>query len=165
MSLLRHLGFCTMSSMDATQKMIVLKSSDGEIFELEETAALESQVFKNMIEDGCADTCIPLPNVTSEILAKIIEYCKRHVEAACLEDLKKFDAEFVKVDQRTLVNLIMASNYLNIKSLLDLTCQTMADMIKGKTPEEIRKIFGIKNDFTPEEEEQIRKENAWAFDE
>jgi len=32
-------------------------------------------------------------------------------------------------------------------------------MIKGKTPEEIRKTFNIKNDFTPEEEEEVRREN------
>ena len=57
-----------------------------------------------------------------------------------------------------------AANYLNIKSLLDLTCQTVADVIKGKTPEEIRKTFNIKNDFTPEEEEEVRRENAWAFE-
>ena len=35
-------------------------------------------------------------------------------------------------------------------------------MIKGKTPEEIRKTFNIKNDFTPGEEEQVRKENEWT---
>lgn len=57
-----------------------------------------------------------------------------------------------------------AANYLNIKGLLDLTCQTVADMIKGKTPEEIRKTFNIKNDFTPEEEEEVRRENQWAFE-
>ena len=45
---------------------------------------------------------------------------------------------------------------MNIKNLLDLTCQTVADMIKGKTPEEIRKTFNIKNDFTPEEEDEVR---------
>lgn len=33
-------------------------------------------------------------------------------------------------------------------------------MIKGKTPEEIRKLFNIQNDFSPEEEAQIRKENV-----
>jgi S-phase kinase-associated protein 1 len=27
---------------------------------------------------------------------------------------------------------------------------------------EIRRTFNIKNDFTPEEEEQVRKENEWC---
>ncbi|XP_059314411.1 SKP1-like protein 1A [Lycium barbarum] len=155
----------------SSSKNIVLKSSDGETFEVEESVALESQTIKHMIEDDCANTSIPLPNVTSKILAKVIEYCKRHVDAAAKtddkaaeDDLKSFDADFVKVDQGTLFDLILAANYLNIKSLLDLTCQTVADMIKGKTPEEIRKTFNIKNDFTPEEEEEVRRENAWAFE-
>ncbi|CAI9115052.1 OLC1v1015886C1 [Oldenlandia corymbosa var. corymbosa] len=127
-----------------------------------------------MIEDDCADNGIPLPNVTSKILAKVIEYCKRHVDSAkaaegsventCDDDLKSFDADFVRVDQGTLFDLILAANYLNIKSLLDLICKTVAEMIKGKTPEEIRETFNIKNDFTPEEEEEVRRENAWAFE-
>jgi len=156
--------------MSTPTKMIVLRSSDNETFEVEESVAVESQTIKHMIEDDCADTCIPLPNVNSKILAKVIEYCKKHVETPKSEDkssedeLKSFDSEFVKVDQGTLFDLILAANYLNIKSLLDLTCQTVADMIKGKTPEEIRKTFNIKNDFTPEEEEEVRRENAWAFE-
>ncbi|KAJ4715975.1 SKP1-like protein [Melia azedarach] len=153
-------------------KKITLKSSDGETFEVDETVALESQTIKHMVEDDCADTVIPLPNVTSTILSKVIEYCKKHVDArgekkddkAREDDLKNWDADFVKVDQNTLFDLILAANYLNIKSLLDLTCQTVADMIKGKTPEEIRKTFNIKNDFTPEEEEEVRRENQWAFE-
>lgn len=56
-----------------------------------------------------------------------------------------------------------AASYLNIKGLLDLTYQTVADMISGKTPEEIRNFFNIKNDYLPEEEEKIRRENQWAF--
>jgi hypothetical protein len=43
--------------------------------------------------------------------------------------------------------------------LLDVGRKTVANMIKGKPPEEIRKTFNIQNDFTPEEEDQIRREN------
>ncbi|XP_044949475.1 SKP1-like protein 1 isoform X1 [Hordeum vulgare subsp. vulgare] len=175
-----------MAAEEGEKKMILLKSSDGEQFKVEEAVAMESETISLLIEDDCADSAIPLPNVDSKILFKIIEYCKKHVQASPkptdsgtaadanssastaaavpAEDLKRFDAEFVKVDQNTLFDLILAANYLNIKGLLDLTCQTVADMIKGKTPEEIRKTFNIVNDFTPEEEAEIRKENQWAFD-
>lgn len=37
----------------------------------------------------------------------------------------------------------------------DVGCKTVANMIKGKTPEEIRKLFNIVNDFTPEEEVRV----------
>ncbi|GJM87892.1 hypothetical protein PR202_ga03891 [Eleusine coracana subsp. coracana] len=149
--------------------MIMLKSSDGEEFEIEEAVAMESQTIKHMIEDDCTDNGIPLPNVTATILSKVIEYRKKHVEAgnssvADNKDLKAWDAGFVQVDQHTLFDLILAANYLNVKSLLDLTCQTVADMMKGKSPEEIRKMFNIVNDFTPEEEAEVRRENQWAFD-
>ncbi|KAJ0011179.1 hypothetical protein Pint_34312 [Pistacia integerrima] len=161
-------------SSSAENKKIMLRSSDGETFEVDEVVALESQTIKHMIEDECANTVIPLPNVSGQILSKVIEYCKKHVEATTSkeagtpkmsdDDLKNWDHEFVKVDQNTLFDLILASNYLNIKGLLDLTCQTVADMIKGKTPEEIRKTFNIKNDFTQEEEDEVRRENQWAFE-
>ncbi|GLT91973.1 hypothetical protein SLE2022_098330 [Rubroshorea leprosula] len=158
--------------MSSTERKITLKSSDGETFEVDEAVALLSQTIKHMIEDGCADNGIPLPNVPSKILSKVIEYCKKHVEApksddratSVADELKAWDADFVKVDQVTLFDLILAANYLNIKDLLDLTCETVADMIKGRTPEEIRKTFSIKNDFTPEEEEEVRRENQWAFE-
>lgn len=152
---------------------VKLSSADNQAFEVDVDVANESQTVKNMIEDTGSDDLIPLPNVSGRILAKVIEYCKYHVEAnkkvddkptKTEEDVKAWDAEFVKVDQATLFDLILAANYLNIKGLLDLTCQTVAQMIKGKTPEEIRKTFNIKNDFTPEEEEEVRRENQWAFD-
>ncbi|KAI7735017.1 hypothetical protein M8C21_006605 [Ambrosia artemisiifolia] len=151
----------------SSQKTIVLTSSDGETFEVEEVVALESKTLKDIIVGDCVNTTIPLPNVTGKILSKVIEYCKKHVESkeseemTAEEDLKAFDSEFVKMDQATLFDLIQAANYLDIKSLLDLTSQAIADMIKGKSPEEIRKVFNIKNDFIHEEKEEVRRENAW----
>ncbi|RZB70275.1 SKP1-like protein 1A isoform A [Glycine soja] len=106
----------------ASTKKITLKSSDGETFEVEEAVAVavESQTIKLMIEDNCADSGIPLPNVTSKILAKVIDYCKKHVEANCADEkpsedeLKAWDADFVKVDQATLFDLILGLGFLRL---------------------------------------------------
>lgn len=50
--------------------------------------------------------------------------------------------------------LILEPSLVHIPNncLSDVGCKTVANMIKGKTPEEIRKLFNIANDFTPEEE-------------
>lgn len=88
-----------------------------------------------------------------------------------------FDAEFVgRLDQRTLFELIVvrvtlqvsspisrtdrdpmsqAANTLQHRRLLDLTCQHVARLLRGKTPAEIRATFNIENNFTPEEEEAV----------
>ncbi|CAI0520694.1 unnamed protein product, partial [Linum tenue] len=79
-------------------------------------------------------------------------------------ELKKWGTNFAKVGQDTPYDLLLAANYLNVKDLLDLIYQTVADLIKVKTTEEIRNYFNIKNDFTLEEEEKIRRENQWAFE-
>eukprot|EP01023_Acetabularia_acetabulum_P016072 TRINITY_DN1792_c0_g1_i13.p1 TRINITY_DN1792_c0_g1~~TRINITY_DN1792_c0_g1_i13.p1 ORF type:complete len:274 (+),score=44.55 TRINITY_DN1792_c0_g1_i13:60-881(+) len=111
---------------------------------------------------------IPILDFSSEILQKIIEYCQFHqksrIENISEEDIKAWDQEFVQVDQRTLFGLILAAKDLVIDGLLDLTCETVARMILGKTPEEIREVFSIKNYFTPEEEEAVRIESRWDFD-
>lgn len=70
----------------------------------------------------------------------------------------------MNLDLNTLYDLLLASNYLNIRELLEMTAQAVADLIKGKTVKEIRKTFNIKSDFTPEEEEEIMKEHSWAFE-
>ncbi|KAJ9190153.1 hypothetical protein P3X46_001381 [Hevea brasiliensis] len=168
-----------MSSSSSSSKMkITLKCSDGHIFEVEQKVLFECRTIKHMIDDGCADSAIPLPNVTGKIMAKVIEYCKKHMEAAAeirdmnffsndFRDLKNWDDAFVKEvmeNQDILFDLIMAANYLDIKNLLDLLCKGIADMMRGKTPEQIRQIFHIKNDYTPYEEAEVRRENQWAFE-
>ncbi|CAH2070443.1 unnamed protein product [Thlaspi arvense] len=158
-----------------SKKNIVLKSSNGIIFEVEEAVALQSETIAYMIEDDCANDTIPLANVTGDILALVIEYCKKHVviadgdgggsSSSSQEDLKNWDAQFMNdLDQSKIFNLLLAADFLNIKTLFDLTCQFVADtMIKGKTVEEVRRTLNIEKDYTSEEEAEVRQENEWAF--
>ena len=60
--------------------------------------------------------------------------------------------------QEVLFKLLLAANYLNIRSLLQLTCAKVASLMKGKTPDQIRAVFNIRNDYTQAEEEEVRKE-------
>jgi len=160
---------------------IKLQSSDSEVFDVEVDIAKASMTIKTMLEDLGMDEedeeAIPLPNVSGAILKKVVEWATQHKDdpppPAEDEDNKKekrsddipaWDQEFLKVDQGTLFEIILAANYLDIKGLLDVGCKTVANMIKGKTPEEIRKMFNIKDDLTEEEKEQIRKENEWLAD-
>ena len=46
------------------------------------------------------------------------------------EIVQKWYAEFVDVDQALLFELVTAANFMDIKSLLDLTCLAVSVMIK-----------------------------------
>lgn len=162
----------------ANMPIIKLQSSDGEVFHVDFEVAKASTTIKTMVEDlGLKDDdeIVPLPNVKANILRKVIQWATYHKDdspaAEDDEDLEKrtddicsWDAEFLKVDQCILFELLLASNYLDIKGLMEVTCKTVANMIKGKTPAEIRKTFNILNDFTAAQEKQVCKENEWCED-
>jgi S-phase kinase-associated protein 1 len=169
-------------------KTVTLKTFDGKEFVVSEAVAMQFQTIRHMIEDDCAQDVIPLPNVKSGTLAMIIEYCTKHLtvrekaaewtkgqkaeekrsaamaDTILTEELKKWDTEFLEIDTDRLYDLINATNYLDVRDLFDLTCKKVAEMIMGKHPDEIREIFNIKNDFSPEEEEEIRRESGWSFE-
>lgn len=161
-----------MAGMD---QEIVLRSKDEKEFKLPFSIAAMSETIRVLAsypeeEEEQEDwevpaSAIPLPPVESTILQKVIEYCTYHSEnkETKEEDRAAWDKKFAAVDDDILFALILAANYLDIKPLLDLACKVVADYIKAcKTPQEIRRRFNITNDFTPEEEEEVRKENAWC---
>lgn len=157
-----------------------LKSSDGQIHEVDRKLLEKSSLIKNMIEDigEDSDNPIPIAKVESAILKSVIEWVEHHQNdpvpdpsqkplepnrSRDCDDIDDWDREFCRAfDNEALFKLILAANYMEIKPLMELGCKTVANMIKGKTAEQIRETFGLVNDFTPEEEEQIRRENAWA---
>ena len=54
--------------------------------------------------------------------------------------------------------LLLAANYMDVESLTGLICAKVAALLKGKTADQIRKTFNVRGEFTPEEEEEIRKD-------
>ena len=62
------------------------------------------------------------------------------------------------MDDDFIQDLIIASNYLDLKCLFRLSCAQIATIIRGLSISDYRRRFNIVNDFTPEEE-------AESFDE
>ncbi|CAB05516.1 Skp1-related protein [Caenorhabditis elegans] len=167
-----------MSDADS-QKQIKLTSSDDKTFTVSRKVISQSKTITDIIQNlgieesgSTSEDTIPLQKVTSTILEKIITWCEHHAddepkkvdENKKTVDISEWDAEFMKVDQGTLFEIILAANYLDIRGLLDVTTQNVANMMKGKTPSQIRTLFNIENDFSEEEREAMKKENAWCED-
>jgi S-phase kinase-associated protein 1 len=157
-----------------------LKCKDGGIVRVDLPTAKRSILLTNLVEDLGLETAraqpVPLPEVAQPVLEKIVKWCKHHRDDPIPTqdnknesrnknaEIDKWDEEYIRVEEKLLFDIILAAKYMDIQALLDLGCKTVANMIKGKTPEEIRRIFNITNDFTPEEEGQIRRENERAGD-
>jgi S-phase kinase-associated protein 1 len=101
----------------------------------------------------------------------VVDYFNKHadsdpsgisfVDTAASEDLKEWDRKLVDgLRMGAFFDLVQTADYLGMAGLVDVTCRKLADMMKGKTPVQIREMFNIKNDYTPEQEKEVRRENA-----
>ncbi|CAN6199876.1 unnamed protein product [Urochloa humidicola] len=180
--------FFSAAAAATSGKVITVVSSEGKPFKVSEEAARLSSVLADMVDNGCAGGSIPLPNVTAKALSTVIKYCDKHAAAAAAAakpdsddgaeegssssgtaasdtTLAEWDRKLVdKLTMDSLFDLLLAANFLDIKGLLGVVSQKVADTIQSKSPAQVRTIFGIANDFTPEEEEEIRKESPWAYE-
>ena len=157
-------------------KMITLVSADGEKYTITEKAGRRSLLIKGIIDDYPDDPEVPLNNVKSQILKIIITWLDhyadtepREIEKPLLsnnfnECVDAWDFNFIDLELDLIFEILLAANYMDIKPLMELASAKVASIIKGKSPEEIRKVFNIQNDFTPEEEAQIREENQWCME-
>jgi len=149
---------------------ITIIPMEGDNFIVNKNKMLISKLIETMLGDNEAEQEIYLPDVKSATLCKVIEFCEYYSDgklpkldkplSSCnMEEIvPEWFANFVDLPNEELFALIMAAKYMNIEPLLHLGCAKVASMIKGKTLEEICKNFKIINDFTPEEEAEIRDE-------
>jgi S-phase kinase-associated protein 1 len=136
-----------------------LKSKDDEKFELERKFAFISKLVKTSLDTDTTSTEVPIPGVAAEILQLVCDYMSHHkgVEPGCIEkplrsklmkDVCKdaWDADFIdKIgdNRQQLYDLILAANYMDIKSLLHLGCAKVASLIKGQPLDKIKEILAV----------------------
>jgi len=159
---------------DEVVQMVTLESGDGELVQMPISHAIMSGTIDNMLSDidDEEDSPIPIPNVSGKILRKIPDFCKNNSDVPReltdeqklemrTKPLEGWNLEFVNVPLAILFEMILAANFLDIPPMLDVCCKAVAEMIKGKTPQEIKKIFGVEGEFTEEEKRKVLIDNPW----
>lgn len=128
----------------------------------------QSKMIAGMLEDmgDCTDV-ISLPQISEQTFKHVLEFCEYHRESTSAKTgrmfvMKGWEKQFCNRKDNVIFDMIVAANMLEIEPLLDLLCKTVANMIKGLTVEQIRDRFHIVNDFSPEEEAEIRAESEWT---
>jgi S-phase kinase-associated protein 1 len=143
------------------KETITLTSNDNVNFVVEKKVAEMSGVVRDMLKDLAADqeeamlstpTVIPLPNVASKELQKVIEYCQYHSENPESEEDKEKYTRMKIQDRRTVIcdwdeafypkdtfdeiaAWIMAANFLNIPKMQELGCKRFATRIHNNFQE------------------------------
>jgi S-phase kinase-associated protein 1 len=141
----------------------------------------------NEVDNASKSNEVPLPNVNDGKIMRIIyTWCKAHYKDKPLDDkqIEEFKNPINGIDpsidkflcdhcrdndgnfsNEIFFNLISSVIFLDIEDLKMACLKKLATIIdKTNSIEELRTFLGVENDFTPEEEEQIRKENEWIVD-
>ena len=150
--------------------MIKLKSSDGEIFEVEENYLNKSKVLCELKDFLKPDEELHVKEVEGKTLSKVIEYLKHHVNEEPKEipkplpsaDLKpllsEWDYNYISsFSLEDTVDLVNAANHLDINDLINLASARIASEMKNCSVEEARIKFGVKCDMTEEEMKEMDK--------
>jgi len=140
--------------------LVSCDENNAKEFTIGREAALMCNLVRSIIEGDSEVKKIEIKKVSADILEKIVDYLKHHkgqvpaeiakpIRSVKMEKIVEdsWDAEFInKQSKRNIFQIILGANYMDIKSLLHLGCAKIATMIKGKSPEEIKKILSEEED-------------------
>eukprot|EP01084_Bolivina_argentea_P274841 468576_1 len=142
---------------DGDETIVLISSEDDNPrkFDCARSAALMSNLVKSILEGDSSAKEIPIKKVRGDILELIVDYIKHHkgkqpeeiakpIRSVKMERIvaDKWDAEYInKLNKKTIFQVILGANYMDLPSLLHLGCAKIATLIKGKSPEEIKNIL------------------------
>lgn len=165
-------GHVLLSGKEGAQRFLVSKK-----------AARHSVVVASLLDDEDCQV-VPLPEIPDSTLRLIATWLQHYEDGmdeekeltkplpGYIEDnVSEWAQKFLythlirggdEADNEALLSMTFGANFMNIQRLMDVCCASIASLIKGKTPQQIRDVLHIENDLTPEEEERIAEENRWC---
>lgn len=151
--------------------IVKLRTRDGKVVEVEWKLAQQSLTIASTLSKGVAGgggggtpshTDMPLtmdcPTVSGAILSLAFSWLKQHIndpppppsseEGRIEQELTPWDETFFRrLPLTTLYELILAADNLRMVRLMHASTKTVAQMMIGKSPAEIRHIFEIPDDL------------------
>jgi len=136
---------------------IKVTSADHKTFEVEKKHAFVSILIKQTLDQDPTAAELPIPGVRGEILEKVIEYMNHHkgteppiipkplrskeMKQVCSDPWDATYIDKIGETRQDLYDLILAANYMDVKSLLHLGCAKVSSLIKGQPLEKIKDIL------------------------
>lgn len=151
--------------------MIEIKTSDQGRFKLDEKAAFKSILIRNVCTETVCRFPIPL-QISSSIFDIVYRYMK--IDTSQLSDgynpleirFRQIDFNFfMEYDNRTVLEVCNAANYLEYPYLLELCCKIISGRMKHKSARELQEFVGLECDMTEKELADIDKEFGWMSSE
>jgi S-phase kinase-associated protein 1 len=145
----------TKQSSEQMSETVTLKSKDNVTITVSSKAIKLSVTVKELLEDleGSVSNEVPVA-VNADTLKKVVEWLEHskdkfddepvvvNEEDRKLPELDEWDNTFCDgLDDDAKVNMILAANLMDIKPLLDIVCISVANLVKGQSPEELRKVL------------------------
>ncbi len=152
--------------------IITLVSKEGAKIEIFTHSCRLSGLFKTFVEDFKEEKEIPIPDIEEEYLKSIADFLNHYIDNDPIEVVKplpkydisetygKWEDEFIsKFSDRTRINRLMEiANFIDCRSLLELSASKVACIIKDFSGQEILEYFGLQEDMTDEDEKRMQDE-------
>lgn len=108
--------------------MPVLVTSDGVFLDAPPNLIRNCSVLTNMLEDCENADIVPISQVNCMTMTSIIEFS---------------NTGKVSIADERMLDILMAADFLGYEELLDYGARIVADNLRGKSAQEIRRYFGI----------------------
>ncbi|EFP01972.1 hypothetical protein CRE_22876 [Caenorhabditis remanei] len=148
-----------MSAEPAGTTNFKVESKNGQQFDISYLAMKHSKTLKDLARSDGYDSTKPIKvEVDEKSLKRIVDWCTKHAEEdVYVLEMKgpknivipQGDVGFIPIYSDELFNFIVAADYLKTDKLLDYASKKVALMGYGKTPNEMRAIYGIRDAEEP----------------
>ncbi|KPU79578.1 uncharacterized protein Dana_GF26426 [Drosophila ananassae] len=144
-------------------KFVQLQTCEGYIHDVETSLLEQMGTVHDLLMVECSDSngIIPLLKIESRIMKLVVQWCRLVQNNSARTEASDRSTMFTELleeasgDDKVVIQLLLAANYLHVESLLEVGTQYLADVITAcETAEEIRIRFNLQNDIPSDETEE-----------